>query len=122
MSSGLPSFPGEPRIVPFRPPAGALTRTGPPAPAASTPSPATVRRDAARHYLKFMLPSIPVTAFIATFVICYVVRAGAVDSERASDPTLPFLAALLLGTITGALCVVIYFGYVRISSGGVPHD
>jgi hypothetical protein len=113
MSSGLPSFPGEPRIVPFRSPAGAPTRVEPLAPA-------EVRRDAARHYLKFMLPSIPVTVFIATFVTCYLVRTDALDPARSADPTVPFLAALLLGAITSALCVVIYFGYVRISGGSAP--
>ena len=61
-----------------------------------------------------MLPSIPVVAFVATFVACYLIQG--VAATASSEPTAPFLVALLLGAITGALCVTIYFGYVRIST------
>jgi hypothetical protein len=139
MSSSLPSEPEERRIVPFRPAhhtaktlpsVAALSATLTPASASASgttsQSPAVssaagsagistsgAHKDAARHYLKFMLPSIPVVAFVATFVACYLMQGAA--ATQSTEPTVPFLAALLLGAITGALCVTIYFGYVRIS-------
>ncbi len=126
MSSGLPTTPEEPRIVPFRvatiarPDADVLTQRpdAAPSPIDSTASTGAGKsRDAARHYLKFMLPAIPVAAFVATFVASLLAQAHAASHPaRAADPTMPFLAALVLGAITGALCVHIYFGYVRVSA------
>lgn len=120
MTSSVSRDPEERRIIPLRPTVGAIPAP-PHAECAETPS--RDREDAARHYLKFMLPSIPVATFILTFVLCYVVRglpsgALAVAGEGEPvivDPTLPFLGALVLGLSAGILCMWIYFGYLRVS-------
>jgi hypothetical protein len=95
---------------------------------------ATVRRtprtreDAARHYLKFMLPGIPVTAFVMSFLYGYllvgmhtlVLNGHTAESSYtpAVDPTLPLIGALLLAFATGMLCIAIYWGYLRINERG----
>lgn len=129
MTSSAPKGPEERRIIPLRP----LAAIPPSTTSDETGSASTRDRgDAARHYLKFMLPSIPVATFILTFVLCYVLlglsggslsAAAAVHGEPvvAVDPTLPFLGALLLGLATGILCMWIYFGYVRISGSDTHH-
>lgn len=126
MTSSVPRESEERRIIPLRP--RSETPSTPPPEANTQPSPCD-REDAARHYLKFMLPSIPVATFILTFILCYVLRgmpAGAITlaSKRAPvivDPRLPFLGALLLGVITGILCMWIYFGYLRVSGAESHH-
>ena len=120
MTSSVPREPEQRRILLLRPPMGTI----PVPPQAERPeAPSRDREDAARHYLKFMLPSIPVATFILTFVLCYVVRglpSGALAVAREGepvivDPTLPFLGALALGLSAGILCMWIYFGYLRVS-------
>lgn len=81
------------------------------------------REDAARHYLKFMLPFIPLTVFAMTFLYSYVLvgmhtvvlNGHAAESSYTTpvDPTLPLIGALLLSIATGVLCMAIYFGYLR---------
>lgn len=83
------------------------------------------RDDAVRHYLKFMLPGIPVTAFVISFLYGYllvgmhtlVLNGHATEQSYtpAVDPTLPLIGALLVAFATGMLCVTIYWGYLRIS-------
>jgi hypothetical protein len=83
------------------------------------------REDAVRHYLKFMLPGIPVTAFVMTFLYGYVLvgmhtlvlngHATEQSYTPAVDPTLPLIGALLVAFATGMLCVAIYWGYLRIA-------
>jgi hypothetical protein len=83
------------------------------------------REDAVRHYLKFMLPGIPVTAFVMTFLYGYllvgmhtlVLNGHATEQSYtpAVDPTLPLIGALLVAFATGMLCVAIYWGYLRIT-------
>lgn len=127
MSSILPRPSEERRIIPLHP------RAESPFTFPSAERPARASRDrahAARHYLKFMLPSIPVAAFILTFMLCYVLVSSSSGSLAAAhqdrsavvDPALPFLGALLLGLTTGALCVWIYFGYQRVSGAAADGD
>jgi hypothetical protein len=94
---------------------------------ATRPTPRT-REDAARHYLKFMLPGIPVTAFVMSFLYGYllvgmhtlVLNGHAAESSYTPtvDPTLPLIGALLLAFATGMLCIAIYWGFLRISERG----
>jgi len=125
MSTSIPSAPNERRIIPLR-----TTITSDPAARGGEASSATepgevphAEEDIARHYLKFMLPSIPVAAFILTFVVCEVLL-GLQSTALATaahvvappeDPSLPLAAAVVMSTTTGALCMWIYFGYLRIS-------
>lgn len=79
--------------------------------------------DTARHYLKFMLPSIPIAAFILTFVLCEVLlglQSAAIASAAHivpphEDPTMPLVAAALVSVTTGMLCMWIYSGFLRIA-------
>lgn len=83
------------------------------------------REDAARHYLKFMLPGVPVTAFVVTFLYGYLLQgmhtlvlnghAAEQSYTPAVDATLPLIGALLVACATGMLCIAIYWGYLRIS-------
>ncbi len=85
-------------------------------------------RDDARHYLKFMLPGIPVTTFVLTFLYGYLLQgmhtlvlnghATEQSYTPAVDPTLPLIGALLVAFATGMLCLTIYWGYQRISERG----
>ncbi|MBF6590726.1 MAG: hypothetical protein IVW57_09375 [Ktedonobacterales bacterium] len=82
------------------------------------------QEDVARRYLKFMLPSIPVTIFVMGFLyssLLLSVQSGATapvpaSSTRASsaESALPLLGALLLALTAAVLCVMIYSGYQRI--------
>jgi len=124
MSTSIPNAPDERRIIPLRPAAV----SNPPvqqseAPGANEPEePPRIGEDAARHYLKFMLPSIPVAAFILTFVLCDVflglqsatLAASAHILAPPENPSLPLAAAVVVSTTTGALCMWIYFGYLRL--------
>jgi hypothetical protein len=74
---------------------------------------------AARHYLKFMLPAIPITMFVLGFVYCALLAdtpasASGARLER-TDSALPLVGALLLAGTSAALCVMIYLGYLRAS-------
>jgi hypothetical protein len=90
-----------------------------------TRRPRGTREDAVRHYLKFMLPFIPITAFIITFLYGYVLvgmhtvavngRAAASNYTPSFDPTLPLIGALLVAITTGALCLCIYWGHLHIA-------
>lgn len=125
MTTSAPQGPDDRRILPWRPRTETL-----PVPQTERDEPAArAREDAARHYLKFMLPSIPIATFILSFVLCAVllgVPAGAIGATGTggrvtTDPTLPFLSALVLSLITGILCMWIYFGYLRVSGAEDHH-
>ena len=82
--------------------------------------------EAARHYLKFMLPSIPISAFVLSFIVCYLVAGlGAppvVTGGKASvNPALPLLGAALVGLITAVLSMWIYFGFLHVSGSAEQH-
>lgn len=77
---------------------------------------------AARRFLKLMLPAVPITAFVMTFLYGYLLlgmrsqKLGGMVAEPVTvDPALPLLGALLLSVALGALCVSIYFGFLRIT-------
>ena len=70
--------------------------------------------EAGRHFLKFMLPAIPIAAFVMTFLY-YFLLAGlhAPLAGDGADPTLALLGALLLALTTGMLAAITYLGYQR---------
>jgi|GEM_PF-4604638 len=77
---------------------------------------------AARRFLKLMLPAVPITAFVLTFLYGYLLlgmhsqtTGGKYTESVIVDPTLPLAGALLLSIALGALCVSIYFGFLRIT-------
>lgn len=77
---------------------------------------------AARHYLKFMLPSIPITMFVVGFIYCSLLmdpRTPVSSTSPAARGTgqspLPLVGALLFAITSGLLCVMIYYGYLRAS-------
>ena len=77
---------------------------------------------AARRFLKLMLPAVPITAFVLTFLYGYLLLGmhsqkigGKIADPVTVDPALPLLGALLLSVALGALCVSIYFGFLRIT-------
>ena len=77
---------------------------------------------AARRFLKMMLPAVPITAFVLTFLYGYLLLGmhsqkigGKIADPVTVDPALPLLGALLLSVALGALCVSIYFGFLRIT-------
>lgn len=84
------------------------------------------RADIARHYLKFMLPAIPIASFISTFVFCSLLFGMMMPTQPEKQlssvqvdpliviPALPFICALMVSIVTGALCLGIYVGYRRI--------
>jgi hypothetical protein len=93
--------------------------------AAQAAPPRDARTEAARHYLKFMLPSIPIATFVLSFVYWYLilgmrlvrpehVAARVPDGAALVDPTLPLVGALLVALTTTVLCMTIYFGFLRI--------
>jgi hypothetical protein len=126
MSTSMPSAPENRRIIPLRPslvPTPAIGEDD--ASAAHAPEgPPHPPEDAARHYFKFMLPSIPIATFILTFVLCDVLlglQSAAIASAAhivalPEDPSMPLAAALTVSATTGALCVWIYLGYVRLTA------
>jgi hypothetical protein len=93
--------------------------------AAPARRPRGTREEAARHYLKFMLPGIPVMAFVISFLYGYllvgmhtlVLNGHATEQSYTPtvDPTLPLIGALLVAFATGMLCVAVYWGYLRIT-------
>ena len=125
--SNVPNAPDERRIIPLRPAA----LSNPPVQQGETlgtnepGEPPRAREDAARHYLKFMLPSIPIATFVLSFVYWYLilgmrlvrpehVAARVPDGAALVDPTLPLVGALLVALTTTVLCMTIYFGFLRI--------
>lgn len=164
MTSGTPTASEEGRIIPLRPRSLPLTPLTPAAPATAvttatataqpqiqTPAEARLTRfaplgdsqhmhmaqteEAARHYLKFMLPAIPIVAFITTFVFCSLmidIALPALERQALADvgvkappaalSLLPLLGALLVGMVTSGLCVGIYWGYRRFYERGAEGD
>ncbi len=99
-------------------------------PAAPSATHSTRRPDEeARHYLKFMLPAIPVTAFVLTFLYSYLLVGMNAPTTTVStevgvpvvDPSLPLLGATLLALATGMLCLIAYLGYQRVA-GRALHE
>lgn len=93
------------------------------------PSPEAVtmeqRLREARHFLKFMLPGVPIVVFVMSFVFGYVVVGvhttppdGGVNVPL--DPAQPLLGAFLLALATGVFCSFIYWGFVRITTPQAP--
>jgi hypothetical protein len=77
---------------------------------------------AARRFLKLMLPAVPITTFVLTFLYGYLLLGmhsqkigGKIADPVTVDPEFPLLGALLLSVAVGALCVSIYFGFLRIT-------
>jgi hypothetical protein len=77
----------------------------------------------ARHYLKVMLPAIPITMFVVGFVYCSLlvdprtpVPSNSPAAREAAQSALPLIGALLLALTSGLLCVMIYCGCQRASS------
>jgi hypothetical protein len=128
MRSVLPTPEDDRRIIPFP---RVLTRELPAPhlaevseellPTRQPSSKAPTSEASARHYLKFMLPSIPITMFVLGFVYCSLLvgtHGNATPSTQATneihpESALPLLGALLLALASGTLCVMIYFGYLR---------
>jgi hypothetical protein len=70
-------------------------------------------RDAVRHYLKFMLPAIPVVTFVMSFLYSYLLVGFNSDPVTPADLSLlPLIGALLMSLTTGMLCLVIFTGVV----------
>lgn len=73
-------------------------------------------RDPVRHYLKFMLPAIPVVTFVMSFLYSYLLVGFNSDPVSPSDLSLlPLIGALLMALTTGMLCLAIYTGVMRAS-------
>lgn len=136
MSSGLPATPREGRIIPFPARAASpMPDAADPGPAAQAAPPHDARIEAARHYLKFMLPSIPIATFLLSFVYWYLilglrlvppkhVATRVPNGATLVDPTLPLAGALLVALTTTVLCMAIYFGFLRICAlrrSDLPH-
>jgi hypothetical protein len=72
--------------------------------------------DAVRHYLKFMLPAIPVVTFVMSFLYSYLLVGFSSDPVAPADLSLlPLIGALLMSLTTGMLCLAIYLGVQRIT-------
>ena len=124
MSSGNPVIPEDRRVIPFRSAPASTAASSHPQPPSPTPQriPPESPVEVGRHYLKFMLPSIPIATFILSFVYCSLLVGAAQPRNTTTgphaplaNPALPWLGALLLGLTTGALCMLIYFGYQRVT-------
>ena len=73
-------------------------------------------RDPVRHYLKFMLPAIPVVTFVMSFLYSYLlVGFNGNPASPADLSLLPLIGALLLALTTGMLCLAIYLGVQHIA-------
>jgi hypothetical protein len=69
-----------------------------------------------RHYLKIVLPGIPITIFTSSFLFSYFIEASnASRSNRQIDPTGPFVLSMALTFITCALCAAIYNGFRQVT-------
>ncbi len=132
--SGIPAPSEERRIIPLRtrltavPPGVVAAGESDPQPHATSALAAPTREDPVRHYLKFMLPAIPIVTFVLTFVYGYVLlglyatapattgaELSSMEGQAAGvSPVLPLCGATLLGMTTGALSMLIYFGYLRV--------
>jgi len=72
--------------------------------------------DAVRHYLKFMLPAIPVVTFVMSFLYSYLLVGFNSDPVAPADLSLlPLIGALLMALTTGMLCLAIYLGVQHIA-------
>ena len=105
---------GKGRIIPLR----RTTELGPDTtdtPSESGPAP-TKPRDPVRHYLKFMLPAIPVVTFVMSFLYSYLLVGFNIHSIAPADLSLlPLVVALLIALTTGILCLAIYLGVQHIT-------
>jgi hypothetical protein len=73
-----------------------------------------------RHYLKIVLPAIPIAVLTLTFLIDYLIEVGdAILSKRTINPETPILATIVITAVVSFLCIVIYIGYQRIT--GTDH-
>lgn len=78
--------------------------------------------EVARRYLKLILPAIPITAFVLTFLYVYLLvgvsaaQSPAVQGAGAPivNPLLPLFGALLVAVATGMICLIAYLGYQRV--------
>jgi hypothetical protein len=84
---------------------------------------------AGRHYLKIMLPFIPIMMFVVGFVYCSLlvdprtpVPATSPAARATTQSALPLIGALLLALTSGLLCVMIYCGYLRASGDGITNE
>ncbi len=103
---------GEGRIIPLR---RSLLQDMPDVQATNR-QPPTRSHDAVRHYLKFMLPAIPVVTFVMSFLYSYLLVGFNSDPVSAADLSLlPLIGALLMSLTTGMLCLAIYLGVQRIT-------
>jgi hypothetical protein len=74
-------------------------------------------RDAVRHYLKFMLPAVPVVTFVMSFLYSYLLVGFNSDPVSPADLSLlPLIGALLMSLTSGMLCLAIYLGVQRITA------
>lgn len=85
--------------------------------------------DVARRYLKLVLPAIPITAFVLTFLYAYLLVGISAAQSPASqagngvvvNPLLPLIGALLLASATGMICLIAYLGYQRVLDHARSH-
>src|SRR5215475_11398201 len=108
---------GEGRIIPLRRGrAPSRDREIPETPVESGRSSPARPRDAVRHYLKFMLPAIPVVLFVMSFLYSYLLVGFTSDPIAPADLSLlPLIGALLMSLTSGLLCLAIYLGVQRIT-------
>jgi hypothetical protein len=105
---------GQGRIIPLR-----RNMDSGPDTWAESGRPSARPRDAVRHYLKFMLPAIPVVTFVMSFLYSYLLVGLNSDPVSPADLSLlPLIGALLMAMTTGMLCLAIYLGVVRMSERG----
>lgn len=78
--------------------------------------------EAARRYLKLILPAIPISAFVLTFLYVYLLVGVSAEQSPSTqgpgvpgvNPMLPLFGALLVAVATGMLCLIAYLGYQRV--------
>jgi len=105
---------GEGRIIPLRRSMEPMQDT--PDTEARREDSAAKSRDAVRHYLKFMLPAVPVVTFVMSFLYSYLLVGFNSDPISPADLSLlPLIGALLMALTTGMLCLGIYLGVQRIT-------
>src|SRR5262249_40008366 len=105
---------GEGRIIPLRRDAVPVSEM--PGERSETERLTAVPRDPVRHYLKFMLPAIPVVTFVMSLLYSYLLVGLNGDPVSPSDLSpLPLIGALLMALTTSMLCLAIYTGVLRAS-------
>jgi|GEM_PF-3450001 len=69
-----------------------------------------------RHYLKVMLPAIPVATFILTFLVGYLTEVkNASANNRPIDPSVAMAGAIGLTIVMGLICTIIYMGFRQVT-------